>query len=145
MTHGKDIAQRKQTMFDPGYTERVVNTCSGIAYTYRDYIQKTAGLTDISGPAIGDRAPDIDFERGGALFDKIRHEYFTLLTMAGDSAASVRRPRTSTTVLVSARSRIVARLRRAFKTLWTQRWPPLSHSTGWIRRLQMFCERSSSP
>jgi hypothetical protein len=88
MTHGKDIAQRKQTMFDPGYTERVVNTCSGIAYTYRDYIQKTAGLTDISGPAIGDRAPDIDFERGGALFDKIRHEYFTLLTMAGDSAAS---------------------------------------------------------
>jgi 2-polyprenyl-6-methoxyphenol hydroxylase-like FAD-dependent oxidoreductase len=79
MTHGKDIAQRKQTMFDPGYTEKVVNYCSGVAYTYRDYLQKPEGLTDISGPAIGDRAPDVDFEVGGSLFDKMRHPYFTLL------------------------------------------------------------------
>src|SRR6516225_603959 len=57
MTHGKDIAQRKQTMFDAGYTEKVVNYCSGVAYTYMDYIQKPAGLTDLTGPAIGDRAP----------------------------------------------------------------------------------------
>ena len=34
MTHGKDIAQRRETMFDPGYTEKVVNYCSGVAYTY---------------------------------------------------------------------------------------------------------------
>jgi hypothetical protein len=87
MTHGKDIAQRKQTMFDPGYTEKVVNTCSGVSYTYRDYVQKPATLTDINGPAIGDRAPDIDFERGGALFDRIRHQYFTLLVVSGDSGA----------------------------------------------------------
>jgi len=33
MTHGKDIAERKQTMFEPGYTEKVVNYCSGVAYT----------------------------------------------------------------------------------------------------------------
>jgi hypothetical protein len=79
MTHGKDIAQRKQTMFDPGYTEKVVNYCSGVAYTYRDYVPKPATLTELSGPAIGDRAPDIDFEQGGTLFDKLRHEYFTLL------------------------------------------------------------------
>ena len=45
MTHGKDIAQRKQTMFDPGYTEKVVNYCSGVAYTYRDYVSKPAALT----------------------------------------------------------------------------------------------------
>ena len=38
MTHGKDIAQRKQTMFEPGYTEKVVNACSGVAYTYRDVV-----------------------------------------------------------------------------------------------------------
>ena len=25
MTHGKDIAQRTETMFEPGYTEKVVN------------------------------------------------------------------------------------------------------------------------
>jgi NADPH-dependent dioxygenase len=84
MTHGRDIAQRTQTMFEPGYTEKVVNYCSGVAYTYRDYVQKPATLTELDGPAIGDRAPDIDFEDGGRLFDRLRHEYFTLLAMPGD-------------------------------------------------------------
>jgi 2-polyprenyl-6-methoxyphenol hydroxylase-like FAD-dependent oxidoreductase len=81
MTHGKDIAQRKQTMFEPGYTEKVVNACSGVAYTYRDVVHKPEALTDIDGPAIGDRAPDIDFETGGTLFNRLRHPYFTLLAM----------------------------------------------------------------
>jgi len=83
MTHGKDIAQRKQTMFEPGYTEKVVNYCSGVAYTYKDVVQVPAGLSAIDGPAIGDRAPDIDFEQGGTLFDRLRHRYFTLLAMPG--------------------------------------------------------------
>jgi len=86
MTHGKDIAQRKQTMFEPGYTEKVVNYCSGVAYTYRDVAEKPDGLGDIDGPAIGDRAPDVDFEHGGALFDRLRHPYFTLLVMPGAHA-----------------------------------------------------------
>jgi hypothetical protein len=81
MTHGKDIAQRKETMFEPGYTDKVVNYCSGVAYTYRDVVQKPSGLSDFDGPAIGDRAPDVDFEAGGTLFDRLRHEYFTLLVM----------------------------------------------------------------
>jgi len=81
MTHGKDIAQRKQTMFETGYTEKVVNACSGVAYTYRDVAPKPAALRELDGPAIGDRAPDIDFEDGGTLFDRLRHEYFTLLAM----------------------------------------------------------------
>jgi 2-polyprenyl-6-methoxyphenol hydroxylase-like FAD-dependent oxidoreductase len=81
MTHGKDIAQRKQTMFEPGYTDKVVNYCSGVAYTYRDLVQKPMELRDFDGPAIGDRAPDVDFEGGGTLFDRLRHEYFTLLVM----------------------------------------------------------------
>ena len=84
MTHGKDIAQRRQTMFEPGYTERVVNHCSGIAYTYKEVVEKPGGLSEIGGPAIGDRAPDVDFEHGGALFDRLRHPYFTLLAMPGD-------------------------------------------------------------
>ena len=85
MTHGKDIAQRKQTMFEPGYTEKVVNYCSGVSYTYRDTMQRPAGLSDFDGPAIGDRAPDVDFEGGGTLFDRLRHQYFTLLAMPGGS------------------------------------------------------------
>jgi NADPH-dependent dioxygenase len=90
MTHGKDIAQRKQTMFEPGYTEKVVNHCSGVSYTYRDVAAKPAGVADIDGPAIGDRAPDVDFERGGTLFDRLRHEYFTLLVMPdGESLGPV--------------------------------------------------------
>ncbi|HZB95143.1 MAG TPA: FAD-dependent monooxygenase [Herpetosiphonaceae bacterium] len=88
MTHGKDIAQRKQTMFDPGYTEKVVNYCSGVAYTYRDYVQKPAGLRELAGPAVGDRAPDIDFEQGGTLFDRLRHAYLTLLLTPGATHCS---------------------------------------------------------
>ena len=88
MTHGKDIAQRTRTMFEPGYTEKVVNYCSGVAYTYRDYVQKPVGLTELNGPAIGDRAPDVDFEQGGTLFDRLRHEYFTVLAMPGDGDRS---------------------------------------------------------
>ena len=59
-----------------------------MAYTYKDYVQNPAGLTEISGPAIGDRAPDIDFESGGTLFDRLRHVYFTLLVMPQDGAGS---------------------------------------------------------
>jgi 2-polyprenyl-6-methoxyphenol hydroxylase-like FAD-dependent oxidoreductase len=88
MKHGKDIASRTQTMFDPEYKKKVVNTCSGVAYTYKDYVENPAGLTEISGPAIGDRAPDVDFEGGGTLFDRLRHEYFTLLVMPSDGAGS---------------------------------------------------------
>jgi hypothetical protein len=90
MTHGKDIAQRKQTMFEPGYTEKVVNACSGVAYTYRDVASMSDAVSEIAGPAIGDRAPDIDFEEGGTLFDRLRHHYFTVLVMPnGEPARAV--------------------------------------------------------
>ena len=38
-------------------------------------------MSEIDGPAIGDRAPDVDFESGGTLFDRLRHPYLTLLVM----------------------------------------------------------------
>ena len=84
MTHGKDIAQRTKTMFEPGYQEKVVNYCSGIAYTYRGVAAGAAGLTELAGPAVGDRAPDVDFDDGSTLFDRLRHPYFTLLAMPED-------------------------------------------------------------
>ena len=86
MTHGKDIAERRETMFDPGYTEKVVNYCSGVAYTYRDTAETAPAPSDLDGPAIGDRLPDLDFERGGTLFDRLRHPYFTLLAMPGPAS-----------------------------------------------------------
>jgi 2-polyprenyl-6-methoxyphenol hydroxylase-like FAD-dependent oxidoreductase len=88
MTHGKDIAQRKQTMFEPGYQERVVNSCSGVSYTYRDVVETPEPLVELEGPAIGDRAPDVDLETGGTLFDRLRHPYFTLLAMPGTGSPS---------------------------------------------------------
>jgi NADPH-dependent dioxygenase len=93
MTHGKDIAQRKETMFEPGYTEKVVNYCSGVAYTYRDAAAAPTMETDVAGPGIGDRAPDVDLQAGGALFDRLRHPYYTLLAIAerSDVAATVDR------------------------------------------------------
>jgi hypothetical protein len=59
-----------------------------VAYTYKDYVQKPAALTELNGPAVGDRAPDVDFEQGGALFDRLRHPYFTLLNMPADGDTS---------------------------------------------------------
>ena len=55
MTHGKDIAQRRQTMFEPGYTEKVVNYCSGVSYTYKDAVPKPEGLD--RDRRTGDRRP----------------------------------------------------------------------------------------
>jgi hypothetical protein len=49
--------------------------------TYKDFVRAPEKLTAIDGPAIGDRAPDVDFEGGGTLFDRLRHPYFTLLAM----------------------------------------------------------------
>ena len=91
MTHGKDIAQRRETMFEPGYTEKVVNYCSGVAYTYAGAAAAGRAISagdgpaalSLEGPAAGDRAPDVDFEGGGRLFDRLRHPYFTLLAMPG--------------------------------------------------------------
>ncbi len=83
MAHGKSIAARERAMFESGYMAKVVNTCSGIAYTYRDLVVPIPGLADMDGPAIGDRAPDVDLERGGTLWDYCRHPDYTLLLMDG--------------------------------------------------------------
>ena len=90
--HGKSVAQRERVMFEPGYTEKVVNYCSGIAYTYKDHAGDLHDLSCVTGPAIGDRAPDVDFEAGGTLWDLTRHSWFTLLAIpdGGDMDATVK-------------------------------------------------------
>jgi hypothetical protein len=77
MGHGKDIAERAQKIRDPGFLDAVVGRCSGISYTYRDQEQPTAG----TGPAVGDRAPDVDLGNGRTLFDLTRHSSCTLLAL----------------------------------------------------------------
>jgi 2-polyprenyl-6-methoxyphenol hydroxylase-like FAD-dependent oxidoreductase len=78
MGHGKDIAERAQKIKDPVFLEAVVGRCSGISYTYRDQTQPPSAEP---GPAVGDRAPDVDFGEGRTLFDATRHASFTLLAL----------------------------------------------------------------
>jgi 2-polyprenyl-6-methoxyphenol hydroxylase-like FAD-dependent oxidoreductase len=79
MGHGKDIAERAQKIRDPEFLEAVVGRCSGISYTYRDMSQPRAPQ---SGPAVGDRAPDIDLAPGRTLYDLTRHPSCTLIAVA---------------------------------------------------------------
>jgi NADPH-dependent dioxygenase len=83
LSHGKSVAQRERVMFEPGYTGKVVDHCSGIAYTYKDRVGNLSDASQVAGPAVGDRAPDVDFETGGTLWDLCRHPHFTLLVMPG--------------------------------------------------------------
>ncbi len=83
MGHGKDIAERAQRINDKSFLEAVVGRCSGISYTYRDYVEQPAGLAELPGPAIGDRAPDADLPGGRSVFALTRHTGFTLLALGG--------------------------------------------------------------
>jgi 2-polyprenyl-6-methoxyphenol hydroxylase-like FAD-dependent oxidoreductase len=88
MGHGKDIAERAQKIRDPAFLDAVIGRCSGISYTYRDYVPKTEGLIDVEGPAAGDRAPDVDLGAGRTLFDLTRHTRFTLLALPAGERGS---------------------------------------------------------
>ncbi len=89
MGHGKDIAERAQKIRDREFLDAVVGRCSGISYTYRDHVAKTAGPTAVAGPEPGDRAPDADLDGGRALYDFTRHPEFTLLGVQGAGGSAV--------------------------------------------------------
>jgi NADPH-dependent dioxygenase len=85
MGHGKSIAERTARISDPEFLDAVVGRCSGISYTYRDYVAQPQGLAPQKGPAIGDRAPDVDLQAGETLFSLTRHTGFTLLVIPGSA------------------------------------------------------------
>src|SRR5438034_2860894 len=49
--------------FEPYVQSGIQLRVGQTAYTYRDYVAKPTALTELNGPAIGDRAPGIDFEQ----------------------------------------------------------------------------------
>ena len=60
MTHGKDIAQRKQTMFDPDTRRRWSTTVPESPTTTE--IRREPRRCLMMRPVPGDRIPDVDFE-----------------------------------------------------------------------------------
>jgi NADPH-dependent dioxygenase len=87
MGHGKSIAERTGRISDPQFLEAVVGRCSGISYTYRDYVTPPQGLApQTHGPVMGDRAPDVLMPDGKSLFALTRHTGFTLLVIPGSTA-----------------------------------------------------------
>jgi NADPH-dependent dioxygenase len=83
MGHGKDIGERAKKIADKDFLDAVIGRCSGIAYTYRDYVEQPEGTEQLAGPLTGDRLPDIDLPDGRCLFDLTRHPGFTLLGLPG--------------------------------------------------------------
>ena len=83
MGHGRSIAERTSRISDPAFLQAVVGRCSGISYTYRDYIGTTGQGTLVGGPVPGDRAPDAELGNGRTLFATTRHAGFTLLGVPG--------------------------------------------------------------
>jgi 2-polyprenyl-6-methoxyphenol hydroxylase-like FAD-dependent oxidoreductase len=91
MGHGKDIAERAKKIGDRAFLDAVVGRCSGIAYTYRDYVDQPDAGEGLAGPAVGDRVPDADLADGRRLFELTRHPGFTLVALpatAGDANAT---------------------------------------------------------
>jgi len=90
MGHGKDIAERAKKINDQVFLDAVVGRCSGISYTYRDYLEQPEGTADLAGPLIGDRVADIDLGGGRTLFDLTRHCGFTLFALPGKNRETQR-------------------------------------------------------
>jgi 2-polyprenyl-6-methoxyphenol hydroxylase-like FAD-dependent oxidoreductase len=87
MGHGKDIGERAKRIGDKAFLDAVVGRCSGISYTYRDYVDQPDAGAEVGGPMIGDRVPDVELTGGRTLFDLTRHTGFTLVTLPGTAAA----------------------------------------------------------
>jgi 2-polyprenyl-6-methoxyphenol hydroxylase-like FAD-dependent oxidoreductase len=85
MGHGKDITERAAKISDPEFLEAVVGRCSGISYTYRDYVAQPDGVRGFEGAMVGDRAADVRLGPGRSLYDLIRHTEFTLVAFTASS------------------------------------------------------------
>ncbi|HZF16148.1 MAG TPA: FAD-dependent monooxygenase [Steroidobacteraceae bacterium] len=87
LAHGTAVDERMRRVKDPEWLAIAAGRISGIAYTYRSADGAPAKSGPAEGPWVGDRAPDVDFTAGGALFDHLRHPVHTLLLMPANDGA----------------------------------------------------------
>lgn len=73
---------------EPGWEWRTINLVSGLSHNYRDVSVLPDGLTKVSGPQAGERAPDarLIVEPKRRLYDACRHPQFTLLVAPGTAS-----------------------------------------------------------
>jgi NADPH-dependent dioxygenase len=89
MGHGRSIAERTSRISDPQFLEAVVGRCSGISYSYREYLGQPPGTHLDGGPLVGDRAPDAQLADGRRLFPLTRGTGFSLLGISGTAGDPV--------------------------------------------------------
>lgn len=90
MAHGTGVEERIKLTKDPEWLAVAAGRVSGIAYTYRDYVEKYDGLQAIEGPVIGDRVPDVEFSEDTNLFSLFCHPDMNLLLLPVSGLASDR-------------------------------------------------------
>ncbi|MCW2853017.1 MAG: Pentachlorophenol monooxygenase [Nocardioides sp.] len=70
---------------EPGWEESSIQLVSGLAHHYRDNVTVPDGITELSGPRPGERAPDalLVVEPRKRLYDVFRHPGFTVVAITG--------------------------------------------------------------
>lgn len=73
----------------PDWESNSIRLVSGLSHNYRDVVEVPAGLTPVSGPKPGERAPDatIAVEPQKRVYDLTRHPGFTLIAVPGTAAS----------------------------------------------------------
>ena len=81
MGHGVDVENRFELADDQKWLDAAVGRLSGISYSYHDYVETPEQASEIEGPRIGDRAPDVKINDHLNLFSLFRHPDMTLLLL----------------------------------------------------------------
>lgn len=85
MGFGVEPEDRLHLTKEPGWEERTIKLVSGLSHNYCDVTVLPEGLTPVSGPKPGERAPDalLVREPKRRLYDALRRPQFTVLVAPG--------------------------------------------------------------
>ncbi len=82
MAHGRGMSERMALTETPNWQMSVTELVAGISYTYRDQTESSSAADDMEdGPCAGDRAPDVELALEHRLFERFRHNGYTLILM----------------------------------------------------------------
>ncbi len=90
MGFGIDPKERYHLTQEEGWEERTTHLVSGLSHNYAQVVKIPSGLSVVSGPQAGERAPDAMLveEPRKRLYDVLRHPGFSLLIVPGSNRDS---------------------------------------------------------